>query len=239
MNGTVTPSVVVAVSIWSSRGRVLRVVRLEGAAVVVRVDARDRRAVPRTRPWGGRRTCRTPSGCTFRPSRRPGTSRAGSAGPENTGPPIGWLITNRRAALPRRMRAVSATRPTLQAAHAAVQAPRAGAAEHARHVPVPRHEPEPRAADPARQRHAHERVAAGHQVGAVRQHLDPRRGHARLRRRRSEQHARARGKGKSCTKSASHRWALYQKASPGGAGLAPFRRPPLVAWCRQGRRRPA
>src|SRR3954467_14051218 len=33
-------------------------------------------------------------------------------GPASTGPPIGWFVTYRRAALPPEMRAVRATRPT-------------------------------------------------------------------------------------------------------------------------------
>ena len=179
-----------------ARRRVLGVVWLERAAVVVRVEARDRSAVPG-------RALREVQELVGRLLvallvRAPAWHVQGwICGPEKTGPPIGWLITNKRAAPPPRMRAVERHPADLQAAHAAVQAPPARAAERARHVPVARHEPEARRADPSGQLHAHQRVAAGHEVRAVREHLDPRRGHARLRRRRSEQHAGACGKGKS------------------------------------------
>ncbi len=237
MNGTVTPSVVVAVSIWSRgggffgsygwNGPLLSFELMPGSAPPFRG-----RALRQVEELVGRRLV-----ALLVP--RAGLARPGwICGPAKTGPPIGWFDHE-----PRRTAATDARRERHpadpQAAHEAVQAPPPGAAERARDVPVARDEPQARGADPAGELHVDERVAAGHQVGAVREHLDPGRRQARLGRHRSQQHAGTSGKGKSRTKSASHGSALYQKALPRRAGLIPFRRPPLVAWCRQGRRRPA
>ena len=181
MNGTVTPSVVVAVSIWSARRRVLRVVGLERAAVAVRVRAGQRGAVPRRALRQVEEPVGRPAGRTWRPCAPAWQVHGWICGPAKTGPPIGWFVTYRRAALPPRMRAVSATRPTRR--------PRTRPSRRRRPVRrsarvtlrCPARQAQARGADAARQRHADERVAAGHQVGAVRQHLDPRRGHARRR----------------------------------------------------------
>ena len=94
------------------RRRVLRVVRLERAAVAVRVRPGQRGAVPRARPSAGRGTCRT-ARWSHLASLAPAWQVHGwICGPAKTGPPIGWFVTYSRAAPPPRMRAVSGTRPT-------------------------------------------------------------------------------------------------------------------------------
>ncbi len=220
------------------RRGVLRVVRAERAAVVVRVRPGQRGAVPR----GPLREVEEPVGDALVALGVPGAGLTGPwldlrAGEDGAADRVIRHVQACRAAAADARRERHPAHP--QAAHAAVQAPRAGAAQRARDVAVPGGQAQARGADAARQLDADERIAAGHEVGAVRQDLDLGRRHACLGRDRRQQSAGASGQRKSRSSSASHERWFYQTGPAGRAGFTPFRRPPLVAWCRQGRRRPA
>ena len=177
----------------SADGGLLRVVGLERTSAAVRVRAGQGGAL-------GRRALRQVQEPVRGRLVALGVLRAGLARPRldlraGEDGTADWMVGHKqpcRAATPdaRDERYASHAQP----ANHALQTPAARRRQRARHVAAPRPQPQARCLHAARQRHAHESVAAGHEVRPIGQHLDARRRHARIGRSRGD-----RSHQRSCT----------------------------------------
>src|SRR4051794_30684248 len=112
MNGTVTPSVVVVSAIWPAAGGLAGSYGWK-ALPPPSLPLTPGRAAPLVgAPLGRYRNLKVGAWLHWASSAPSGQDHGWVCGPAKTGPPMGWLTSVSRAALPWRTRAVSLVRPT-------------------------------------------------------------------------------------------------------------------------------